>query len=61
MAILFAGPATASANMSASRHRLLVDAIAGGDPDTAQGAVDAHMREAARALLGSEPDSSTPG
>ena len=32
MAILFAGPATALANMSASRHQHLVDAIASGDP-----------------------------
>ena len=44
VAILFAGPATALANMSAARHQLLLDAIASGDPDSARGAVDAHMR-----------------
>ena len=48
VAILFAGPAAALANMSASRHQQLLDAIASGDPDTARSAVDAHMREAAR-------------
>ena len=58
MAILFAGPAAALVNMSASRHQQLVDAIATGDPHTAQAAVAAHMREAARTLLDG-PDSST--
>jgi len=51
VAILFRGPATALANMSAARHQLLLDAIAGGDPDSARSAVDGHMREAARTLL----------
>ena len=51
VAILFAGPAAALANMSASRHQHLLDAIGSGDPDTARSAVDAHMREAARTLL----------
>ena len=58
MAIRFAGPAAALVNMSASRHQLLVDAIATGDPHAAQAAVAAHMREAARTLLDG-PDSST--
>jgi DNA-binding GntR family transcriptional regulator len=44
VAILFAGPAAAPANMSAVRHQLLVDAIATGDPQTARSAVDNHMR-----------------
>ena len=51
VAILFAGPAAALANMSAARHQRLLDAIGSGDPDTARSAVDAHMREAARTLL----------
>jgi DNA-binding GntR family transcriptional regulator len=51
VAILFAGPAAALANMSVPRHQELLDAIATGDPDTARGAVDAHMREAAHTLL----------
>ena len=51
VAILFAGPATALANMAAARHQRLLDAIASGDPETARGAVEAHMREAARTLL----------
>ncbi len=59
VAILFAGPATALANMSAARHQQLLDAIASGDPDTARSAVDAHMREAARTLLGSTGSSET--
>ena len=53
VAILFAGPAAALANMSAARHQHLLDAIGSGDPDTARSAVDAHMREAARTLLAS--------
>ena len=56
VAILFAGPAAALANMSAARHQRLLDAIASGDPGTARSAVDAHMREAARTLLGSTRD-----
>ena len=61
MAIMFAGPATAVANMSAARHQHLVDAIASGDPATARAAVDAHMREAARTLARLRVDgSSTP-
>ncbi len=51
VAILFAGPATALANMAAARHQRLLDAIGSGDPGTARSAVDAHMREAARTLL----------
>ena len=51
MAILFAGPVAALANMSAARHQQLLDAIDSGDPVTARSAVDAHMREAARTLL----------
>lgn len=53
MAILFAGPETAVVNMSAPRHQELVDAIATGDPHTAQSAVATHMRQAARTLLDS--------
>jgi DNA-binding GntR family transcriptional regulator len=53
MAILFAGPETAVVNMSAPRHQDLVDAIATGDPHTAQSAVATHMRQAARTLLDS--------
>jgi DNA-binding GntR family transcriptional regulator len=53
MAILFAGPERAVVNMSAPRHQELVDAIATGDPHTAQGAVATHMRQAARTLLDS--------
>ena len=53
VAILFAGPATALSNMSTARHQRLVDAIASGDPGTARSAVDAHMRDASRTLLGS--------
>ena len=59
VAILFAGPATAAANMAAARHQLIVDAIAGGNPDTAQRAVDTHMAEAARALLAPAQDPTT--
>lgn len=51
VAILFAGPSAALANMSASRHQHLLDAIGGGDPGAARSAVDAHMREAARTPL----------
>jgi DNA-binding FadR family transcriptional regulator len=51
VAILFAGPVAALANMSASRHQSLLVAIGSGDPVTARSAVDAHMREAARTLL----------
>jgi DNA-binding FadR family transcriptional regulator len=54
MSILFAGTDKALANMSAARHRVLVDAIATGDPDAAAAAVEEHMREAARTLLGAE-------
>ena len=52
VAILFAGPAAALANMSAARHQQLLDAIATGDPDAARSAVDTHMREAARTTAG---------
>src|SRR6478736_5941059 len=45
VAIPFAGPAAALANMSAARHQQLLDAIATGDPDAARSAVDTHMRE----------------
>ena len=51
VAILFGGPAAALTNMSAARHQQLLDAIAGGDPGTARGAFEDHMREAARTLL----------
>jgi DNA-binding GntR family transcriptional regulator len=51
VAILFAGPVAALANMSGARHQQLLDAIATGDPVAAMSAVDAHMREAARTLL----------
>lgn len=51
MAILYAGPEAAAAGLSATRHQPVVDAIAGGDPHTAQAAVVAHLREAARTLL----------
>ena len=61
VAILFAGPAAALANMSAARHQRLLDAIASGDPDTARSAVDAHMREAARTLLAHGEASDAPG
>ena len=54
MSIMFAGTDKALANMSADRHRDLVDAIATGDPDAARTAVEEHMREAARTLLGTE-------
>ena len=50
VAILFAGPSAAVANMAAARHQYLLDAIGSGDPATARTAVDAHMREAARTL-----------
>jgi len=50
VAILFAGPAAALANMSTARHQNLLDAIASGDPETAKGAIEAHMREAASTL-----------
>ena len=59
MAILFAGPEAATVNMSASRHQDLVDAIATGDPHTAQGVVAAHMRQAAQTLL--DPSRNPPG
>src|SRR6476620_2219627 len=48
MAVMVAGPDQALAAMSAVRHRRLVDAVATGDPDTARGAVDAHLRQTAR-------------
>src|SRR6476659_8590437 len=51
VAILFAGPEAALANMSPARHQQLLDAIATGDPVTAMSAVDAHMREATHTLL----------
>ena len=51
VAILFAGPATALANMAAARHQRLLDAIGSGDPGAARSAVDGHMREAASTLL----------
>ena len=51
MAILFAGPEAASANMAVTRHQQLLDAIGSGEPVTAMSAVDAHMRAAARTLL----------
>jgi DNA-binding GntR family transcriptional regulator len=51
VAILFAGPVAALANMSGARHQQLLDAIATGDPVAAMSAVDAHMRAAARTLL----------
>ncbi len=51
VAILFAGPATALANMAAARHQRLLAAMGSGDPGTARSAVDGHMREAARTLL----------
>jgi DNA-binding GntR family transcriptional regulator len=54
MSITFAGTDKALANMSAARHRPLVDAIATGDPDAARAAVEEHMRGAARTLLGTE-------
>jgi len=54
MSILFAGTDRALANMSAARHRDLVDAIATGDPDAAAASVEEHMRGAARTLLGTE-------
>ena len=52
VAILFAGPAAALANMSAARHQQLLDAIATGDPDAARSAADTHMREDARTTAG---------
>jgi DNA-binding GntR family transcriptional regulator len=51
VAILFAGPAAAVANMSTSRHQHLLDGIGSADPVIARSAVDAHMREAGRTLL----------
>jgi DNA-binding GntR family transcriptional regulator len=51
VAILFAGPEAALANMAVARHLQLLDAIATGDPVTAMSAVDAHMREATHTLL----------
>ena len=54
MSILFAGTDRALANLSAARHRDLVDAIATGDPDAAAASVEEHMRGAARTLLGTE-------
>lgn len=51
MAITFAGPAKAMANMSAQRHRDIVDAIATGKPGAAHAAVDKHMSDAATILL----------
>jgi DNA-binding GntR family transcriptional regulator len=60
VAILFAGPAAALANMSTSRHQHLLDAIATGNPHTARAAVDTHMREAARTLLVPERRSTRP-
>src|SRR6476469_10065676 len=51
VAILFAGPVAASANMAVTRHQQLLDAIGSGEPVAAMSAVDAHMQEAARTLL----------
>ena len=51
VAILFAGPSAAVANMSAARHQRLLDAIGSGDPGIARSAVDTHIHEAARTLL----------
>ena len=51
VAILFAGPTAARANMSADRHQLLLDAVATGDARTARAAVEVHMEQAARTLL----------
>lgn len=55
MAITFAGPDVAVANMSAQRHRAVVDAIATGDPAVAHAAVEEHMTEAVQVLLSSAP------
>ena len=52
VAILFAGPVAALTNMSAPRHQQLLDAIGSADPGTARSAVETHLREAARTLLG---------
>lgn len=51
MSIMFAGTDRALSNMSVPRHQVLVDAIAGGDPDQARIAVEDHMREAAVTLM----------
>jgi DNA-binding GntR family transcriptional regulator len=54
MSITFAGTDRALVNMSAARHRQIVDTIATGDPEAARTKVEEHMVEAARALLGTE-------
>jgi DNA-binding GntR family transcriptional regulator len=59
VAILFAGPTAARANMSADRHQQLLDAIATGDARTARAAVEVHMEQAARTLLDRPPDPGT--
>ncbi|WAC66873.1 GntR family transcriptional regulator [Agrococcus sp. SL85] len=52
MSIMFAGVEHALRNMSVDRHRELVVAIEGGDPDAAERALHAHMAEATANLVG---------
>ena len=48
---MFAGAASAQANMSVPRHQAIVDAVAAGDPEIARQVVDVHMDEALTTLL----------
>lgn len=61
MSITFAGPDKALTNMSAARHRTLVDVIAAGDPIAARAAVEEHMREAAHTLVGDSSSGAAQG
>jgi DNA-binding FadR family transcriptional regulator len=50
MSIMFAGTERAIRNMSVARHKVIVDAIASGDPEAAAAEVHAHMGAAANNL-----------
>lgn len=50
MSIMFAGTERAIRNMNVTRHKMIVDAIASGDPEAAAAEVHAHMGSAANNL-----------
>lgn len=54
MSILHAGSTRARVNMSADRHRALIDVIANGTPGEIWRVFDDHMSEALEAILSSE-------
>jgi DNA-binding FadR family transcriptional regulator len=50
MSIMFAGTERAIRNMNVARHKVIVDAIASGDPEATTAAVHDHMGAAANNL-----------